>query len=331
MKMTTPSLAGKVCIVTGATRGIGKGIALQLADAGSKVYITGRTLEPVKNSKIGGSLLETAEEIRKRGGHCIPVLCDHSNDIDVKSLFEQVEMENDGRLDVLVNNAYSAVDTVIDTIKTDFWELPVDYWDTVNRVGLRNHYICSVYAARLMAPRQHGLILNISSSGGLMYMMNPVYGIGKEACDRMAADCGHELEKHNVAFVSLWPGAIRTEHMVEIFENGDAEKLASMPMEQIDSVRRTLKKTATPEFVGQCIAAMANDPNVMKMNGKIVLLGDLALRYNLKNKEEGHEPSDFTRVNFLLEYGGFDRLAQFVPNLVRIPKWIVHLGSYKFF
>ena len=196
-------LAGKVCIVTGATRGIGKGIALQLGEKGAKVYITGRTLEPQKGSKVGGSLRETTEAIKARGGDCIPVQCDHSKDEDIERLFEQVKRENDGQLDILVNNAYGAVNAIYSNMEVKFWDLPVSMWDTVNNVGLRNHYICAVYAARMMVPRRRGLIVNVSSGGGLQYLFNPPYGIGKEACDRMAADCGHELFSSNVAFVSL--------------------------------------------------------------------------------------------------------------------------------
>ena len=164
-------LAGKVCIVTGATRGIGKGIALQLGENGAKVYITGRTLDPPKGSVVGGSLKDTAAEIEARGGKCIPVVCDHMKDDDVERLFEQVKRENDGQLDILVNNAYSAVNAIFSNMGVKFWETPVSMWDTVNAVGLRNHYICSVYACRMMVPRKQGLIVNVSSVGGLRYLL----------------------------------------------------------------------------------------------------------------------------------------------------------------
>lgn len=329
--MSSTPLAGKVCIVTGATRGIGKGIALQLAEKGGKVYITGRTLDPPKGSSVSGSLRDTAVEIQARGGTCIPVQCDHSKDADIERLFEQVKRENEGRLDVMVNNAYSAVNAIFDNMGVKFWETSPDMWDTVNNVGLRNHYICSVYASRIMVPQKQGLIVNISSGGGLRYLFNVAYGIGKEACDRMAADCGHELKKHGVAFVSLWPGAVGTETVLDKFSRSD-EKASSdkTPNDQKDRMRKIFEKGETPEFAGQCIASLATDPDVMKMSGKIVMTCDLGRRYGLTDKE-GHGPIDYTQLNTLLLSGGHTWLAMLVPNFVRIPKWIVALGGNKFY
>ncbi|XP_033753664.1 dehydrogenase/reductase SDR family member 1-like [Pecten maximus] len=219
-------LAGKVCIVTGATRGIGKGIALQLGEAGATLYITGRTLVSTKESVVGGSLTDTAREIEERGGKCIPVQCDHTKDEDIQQLFDKVKREQDGQLDVLVNNAYSAVKTIFDNLSVPFWELPMDMWDTANNVGLRNHYLCTVHAARMMVPRKKGLIINISSLGGITYIFNVPYGIGKEACDRMAADCAKELKKHNVAMISLWPGPVRTER-INLFLNQSSSNIGA--------------------------------------------------------------------------------------------------------
>ncbi|KAL4216864.1 Dehydrogenase reductase SDR member [Mactra antiquata] len=327
--MDDKPLSGSVCIVTGATRGIGKGVALQLAEKGGKVYITGRTLDPRKDSKVGGSLRETAEEISARGGICVPVVCDHSKDGDVERLFEQVGSENDGRLDILVNNAYSAVNAMIEQEGKSFWEISPDFWDTVNNAGLRNHYICSVYAARLMVPRKKGLIVNVSSVAGLTYVMTPAFGIGKGACDRMATDCGIELRKHNVAFVSLWPGIVRTETVLQAFSDGDLLNRSSMPKEQLDAMKKITETAETTEFSGKCIVAMATDPDIMKMSGKIVLTCDLAKRYNLQDKE-GHHPNEITQVKFLLAHCGLTWLANFVPGFIRLPKWMLALGGNKF-
>ncbi|KAH3852242.1 dehydrogenase/reductase SDR family member 1-like [Dreissena polymorpha] len=316
-------LAGKVCIVTGATRGIGKGIALQLAEKGAKVYITGRTLDPPKASKVGGSLRDTAQEIETRGGTCIPIQCDHSKDDDIKRLFETVKRENDGQLDILVNNAYSAVDALFASMGTTFWEQSPSMWDVVNNVGLRNHYICSVYAAQIMTERKQGLIVNISSVGGLSYLFNVPYGVGKEACDRMAADCGFELRKHNVAYVSLWPGYVATEVVLSKFD----------PAEQSPSKRRMhdmFAKGETTEFSGQCIAALASEPDIMQMSGKIMLTYDLGLRYGLKDKE-GHQPTDMCSVKMALLSSGRTWLASMVPSFVRFPKWMMALGGNKFY
>ena len=157
----SPSLQGKVCLVTGAARGIGRGIALQLGQAGATVYITGRT---------AANLEECAREIKERGGHPIAITMDHGVDSDVEKLFERIKTEQNGKLDVLVNNAYAGVSTIFNSTGKKFWETePVNTWDMINGVGLRGHYICTTLASRLMVPRKKGLIVNVSSSGGLKY------------------------------------------------------------------------------------------------------------------------------------------------------------------
>lgn len=333
--MSNLPLAGKVCIVTGATRGIGKGIALQLAEKGAKVYITGRTLDPPKGSKVGGSLRDTAQEVEARGGTCIPVQCDHSKDNDIENLFEQVKRENEGQLDILVNNAYSAVNAIFSSLNTKFWEQSPSMWDEVNNVGLRNHYICAVYAARIMVPRKQGLIVNISSGGGLRYLFNVAYGVGKEACDRMAADCGFELKKHNVAFVSLWPGPVGTETVLSnlrtnVKESNVSNDAIPQNFRSSDKMLEVFEKGETTEFAGQCIAAMATDPELMKMSGKILMTCELARRYDLSDAE-GHAPADFRQVKVLLRQSGHPWLAWYFPSFVRIPKWMFALGGNKFF
>ncbi|XP_060589269.1 dehydrogenase/reductase SDR family member 1-like [Ruditapes philippinarum] len=332
--MSSKPLAGKVCIVTGATRGIGKGIALQLAEKGAKVYITGRTLDPPKGSKVGGSLRDTAQEVEARGGICVPVQCDHSKDQDIERLFEQVKRENEGQLDILVNNAYSAVNAIFSSLNVKFWEQSPSMWDDVNNVGLRNHYICSVYAARMMVPRKQGLIVNVSSSGGLRYLFNVAYGVGKEACDRMAADCGFELKKHNVAFVSLWPGAVGTETVLAKLKGNVQETMKDAnipkPMRDSEKMLSIFEQGETTEFAGQCIAAIATDPDLMKMSGKILTTVELARTYSLADVE-GHGPSDYRQVNFLLRQYGHPWLAWCFPSFIRIPKWFVALAGNKFY
>ncbi|XP_052769663.1 dehydrogenase/reductase SDR family member 1-like [Mya arenaria] len=326
-------LDDKICIVTGATRGIGKGIALQLAEKGAKVYITGRTLEPPKDSTIGGSLRDTAREIEARGGTCIPVQCDHSNDKDVEQLFETVKSENDGRLDIVVNNAFSAGNAIFHALGKPFYEQPTSMWDTVNNVGLRNHYICSVLASRLMVPRKQGLIVNISSVGGLLYLFNTAYGIGKEACDRMAADCGFELRGQNVAFVSLWPGAVGTEFVLNKYGDEAADKIDPNKDPAVIPDRKKwldiFQKGETPEFAGQCIAALAIDPDLMAMTGKILTTFDLKQRYGLQDAP-GHAPTDVRSMKWGLQQGGHTWISALTPGFVRVPKWLLSLGGSKF-
>uniref|UniRef100_A0A8D2IX54 Dehydrogenase/reductase 1 n=1 Tax=Varanus komodoensis TaxID=61221 RepID=A0A8D2IX54_VARKO len=131
----TRPLSGRVCMVTGASRGIGKGIALQLSEAGATVYITARRREPLERA---------AAEVQGRGGKCVPVVCDSSREEEVAALFERVRKEQGGRLDVLVNNAFSAVGALTEEMGLPFWESSTALWDEVNNAGLRGHYICTV-------------------------------------------------------------------------------------------------------------------------------------------------------------------------------------------
>ncbi len=208
----SPSLAGRVALVTGASRGVGRGIALQLGEAGATVYITGRK---------AADLEKTCQEVKARGAErAIAVVMDHAKDADVSELFDRIKREQNGKLDILVNNAYAGVNAILTSSGKKFYDCPPEIWDDINNVGLRNHYICTVHASRIMVPRKSGLIVNISSPGGLKYLFNVAYGIGKAACDRMAADCGHELRKSNVTMVSLWPGAVETEAIKENMASG---------------------------------------------------------------------------------------------------------------
>ncbi|XP_041616205.1 dehydrogenase/reductase SDR family member 1 isoform X2 [Vulpes lagopus] len=237
------SMKGKVCVVTGASRGIGRGIALQLCQAGATVYITGRHMD---------TLQATAEEAQSRGGQCVPVVCDSSQESEVQRLFEQVDQEQQGRLDVLVNNAYAGVPAIMKNTNKAFWESPASIWDDINNVGLRGHYLCSVYGARLMVPAGQGLIVVISSIGGLQYLFNVSYGVGKAACDRLAADCAQELRRHGVSYVSLWPGLVQTELVKEVVvknENTDDPLLKQL--------RSNFSSAETTEMSGKCVVALA--------------------------------------------------------------------------
>lgn len=262
-------MKGKVCVVTGASRGIGRGIALQLCQAGATVYITGRHMD---------TLQATAEEAQSRGGQCVPVVCDSSQESEVQRLFEQVDQEQQGRLDVLVNNAYAGVPAIMKNINKAFWESPASIWDDINNVGLRGHYLCSVYGARLMVPAGQGLIVVISSIGGLQYFFNVSYGVGKAACDRLAADCAQELRRHGVSYVSLWPGMVQTELVKEVVvknENTDDPLLKQL--------RSNFSSAETTEMSGKCVVALATDPNILSLSGKVLPSCDLARRYSLQD------------------------------------------------
>ncbi|XP_055354851.1 dehydrogenase/reductase SDR family member 1-like [Paramacrobiotus metropolitanus] len=278
------ALSGKVALVTGASRGIGKGIALQLSAAGATVYITGRTLQAAKDADFPGSLMQTADEICARGGSCIPVQCDHAKDDQIDEVFRQIEMEQ-GRLDILVNNAFSGAAACIRNLGKPFWERPETFWDDINNIGLRNHYICSVKAAKMMVKQKSGLIVMISSIGAIKYSDTPAYGIGKAACDRMAADCALELKAHNVAYISLWPGPVSTEVMQQLAvdqKNGKlADKGQGVTGSVVYDVAEMLKVAESPEFSGKCIVALATDTSVMDKTGEAFSTAALGKEYHI--------------------------------------------------
>uniref|UniRef100_A0A914EIW2 Uncharacterized protein n=1 Tax=Acrobeloides nanus TaxID=290746 RepID=A0A914EIW2_9BILA len=272
------SLRGKIAIVTGASRGIGRGIALQLGEAGAKVYITGR--DP-KNKKVDPSLptLEnTAQEIKQRGGEGIFVYVDHADDAQVKALFEKVEKENNGQLDILVNNAFAAAEAPSEEKFKNFWETEPYVWDSYNNVGLRSHYVASVYAARRFVKNNRGgLIINVSSFGGAQYFLHVAYGVGKAAVDRLAADTAHELKPYKVAVVSLWPGLVKTEFTRREVENENSS------IENKGKFRKLFEQAETTEYAGKAVVALATDPKVLDKTGKILITADLGKEYGFKD------------------------------------------------
>jgi len=321
-------LEGQIALVTGASRGVGRGIALQLGQAGATVYITGRRpSNALSSTEVGLTTLDqTAKEISNRGGEPIPVYCDHSNSDDVKKLFERISTENSGTLDILVNNAYSGVTSIFGNAGRKFYECEPEMWDEVNDVGLRNAYICCVYAARLMANRKSGLIVNISSAGGLQYLFNVAYGVGKAAIDRMSADMAFELKDQGVTVVSLWPGAVKTE-LLEIYtRKGALSSAMNLSQEVIDA---SMKGAETPEFVGKAVVALSTDKNKHRKTGKILMTADLANEYRFSDIT-GLMPANTRSIRSVMGYFGWLRMAKLVPSFIKIPKLMMHFGSYKF-
>jgi len=248
---TDPS--ARIAVVTGASRSIGKGIALELGASGATVYVTGRTVEP---GAMAGTIGETAAQIDELGGHGIPVACDHKDDEQVKALFERVAAEQ-GRLDVLVNNVFPAP-VLAPWLGKKYWELPIEAWDEIIGVGTRSHYVASVYATPLLFAAGGGLVVNVSSSGAVTYAHNVVYGVGKAAVDKMTADMAVELDGTDVTVVSLWPGLVRTE-MLEAAAIHDGDEIyIELPGEG----RFDLTNAESPRFLGRAVVAMADDPEL---------------------------------------------------------------------
>ena len=306
-------LEGKVALVTGATRGLGKGIALGLGEAGATVYITGRSLNTSQDD-ISGSLIETQALVESVGGVCIPIQVDHSDDEQVRLLFQRIQNEQ-GKLDLLVNNAYAAVQALKNSYGKPFWECDLSLWDKCNNVGLRSHYIASVYAAQMMTQRQQGLICTISSWGGLSYIFGVAYGAGKSGCDRLAADMAIELKPYNVASLAIWPGIVGTEH-ISLLAN---EMNASNVHDQGSAAIRERYNWETPLLTGRAIAALAADSTVMHRTGRVQIVAELAQEYGLVD-QNGESPVSLRSLRFLLPSAlpALRKYAPIVPDL-KIP------------
>lgn len=262
-------LKGKVAVVTGASRGVGRGVVEGLAEAGATVYITARS-ESVRVPPAQRTIQAAAARVDELGGKGIAVRVDHNNDDEVRALFEQVN-EEQGRLDVLVNNVYKIPDPPV--WEGGFWEHPVSLWDDQCGVGLRGYYVASVFAAPLMVAQRSGLIVNVSSRGGERYVFSTSYGVGKAGVDRMAEDMAHELKHYNVAALSLRPSSVKTEFIMDAVASGTA----SMDLERAQS----------PRFSGRCIAALAMDPDIMEKSGGIFTVADLAVEYRFTDPDRG--------------------------------------------
>jgi dehydrogenase/reductase SDR family member 1 len=265
-------LEGKVAVVTGASRGIGKGIALELGTAGAVVYLTGRSVD---EGPLPGTVGGTVAEIEALGGTAIGVRCDHHVDAEVEALFDRVRTEQ-RRLDVLVNNVYSSPD-LAQWLGKPFWELPLDAWDEVIDIGVRSHYVAARYGVGMMLERRSGLIVNVSSSGAVQYAHTVSYGVGKAAVDKMTADMAHELEPHDVAVVSIWPGLVRTELVLSgARKTDDGRAVLDLPGEGTFD----LDDAESPRFTGRGVVALATDPKVLARTGRAYNVADLAREYD---------------------------------------------------
>ncbi len=273
--MPTP----KVALVTGATRGAGKGIALGLASQGMTVFVTGRSKSTptatLKGETLSGTLDDTVEAINNAGGQGIAINCDHADDDQTEQVFKQIASEA-GRLDILVNNAAYIHDSLIDP--GGFWEKPLDLVRILD-VGLRSAYVASYYAAPLMIKNGSGLITFTSSFGSACYMHGPAYGAQKVGYDKLAADMGVDLENENVAAVSLWLGPQLTERTEVVLKHRG---------EQYDDF---MAMAETPEFNGRIIYALASDPDLMQKSGQTLVTAELAMAYGLTDTEDRQPPS----------------------------------------
>jgi NAD(P)-dependent dehydrogenase (short-subunit alcohol dehydrogenase family) len=270
-------LAGKVVVVTGASRGIGKGVAVALAAQGATVYVTGRTVT-AGSHPLPGTIGQTSAECDARGGTGIPVAVDHADDEQVAALFARVEAEQ-GRLDILVNNAFALPEDL--TQARPFWEKPLSNWEMVT-VGVRSNFTAAWHAARLMVARRSGLMIAISGYVGVTYTYGVVFGTCKSAVDRMARDMAVELAPHGVASLSLWQGLTLTERATR--------NLARHREMATQTVTNPLVG-CSPEFPGRVIAALAADPRVMQRSGGTYITAEVAQEYGITDVDGKVIPS----------------------------------------
>lgn len=251
------ALAGHVAIVTGASRGIGRGCAVGLGARGATVYCTARRSSEADPPEKG-SVEAVAAEIDSVGGCGVAVVCDHRDDAAVEALFARVREERD-RLDILVNNAFIIPDELVSG--KSFWEVPLSNWDDMIDVGTRSAYAASRLAAPIMVEQGSGLIANISSSGAAEYAWHVAYGVGKAALDRLTSDSAHELKPHGVSVISLWPGLVLTER-----NEHNRDRVKGLDFSRAESLY----------FTGRAIAALATDEKILERTGSALISRDLA-------------------------------------------------------
>jgi NAD(P)-dependent dehydrogenase (short-subunit alcohol dehydrogenase family) len=267
-----PSLVGKVAVVTGASRGIGKGIATVLGEQGASVYVSGRTTAATPKA-TSGTITEVAETITASGGVGIAVRCDHADDAQIKALFERVKAEQ-GHLDILVNNATTLGPDPF--APPPFWTKSLAISEQFT-VGLRSAFVASYYAAPLMIAANKSLLVNISYYGAVSYHLDPAYGATKAGLDKLTFDMAQDFEPYGVAVVSLWPGPTATER---------AKALVS----ELPGGNNILENSETPKFSGLVIASLYADPKLMSKSGNVVIAAEAALEYGFADSN-GKQPA----------------------------------------
>jgi len=252
----------RTAAVTGGSRGVGKGVAAELAALGAQVYVTGRSFETA-DSRVDGA---------------IAIRCDHRDDEQVESVFRRIADERGG-VDLLVNNVWGGYANMVEgtefTWGFPFWRQPRWRWDEMFDAGVRAHFVASQLAAPYMISERRGLIVNISVWSAQKHIGNVPYGISKAATDKLTADTAHELRKHDVAVVSLYPGLVRTEAVLAASQWLD------------------LSNSESPNFIGRVIAALANDPELIRYSGTVVVAAEYAQRHGIADVD-GKQPKPLT-------------------------------------
>ncbi|MEZ2296968.1 SDR family oxidoreductase [Variovorax sp. RCC_210] len=282
-----------VAIVTGASRGAGRGIALELGAAGATVYVTGRSTRTKPAGSYGqllalsdmaavpGSIDDTADEVTRHGGHGIAVQCDHTREEEVTALFDRVAQEA-GRLDLLVNNAWGGHESFTGVFDAPFWEHPLANWDAMFDRGVRNHLLASRCAAPLLLRQKKGLVVTTTFWDRDRYLRgNLYYDLAKAAMTRLAFGMAQDFRPHGVASVAVSPGWMRTEFVLAGHKTDEAHW----------QERPALARTESPRYLGRAVAALAGDAQVMEKTGEVLRVADLALAYGFTDVDGRRVPA----------------------------------------
>ncbi len=272
-------LPGRIAVVTGASRGAGRGIARVLGEDGATVYVTARSVrgEPTV-AEYPGTIEDTAAEVTASGGTGIPVRCDHSDEGSVRALFDTVASQQ-GRLDILVCNAWAGYMPYAehnDWFQHPFWEQSMERWDGMFTGGLRAHLLTCRYGIPLMLPARTGLVILTTFTMGRKYLGNVFYDVAKNAACRAAEVIAGELDGHEISVIALTPGWMRVERMTDLTE-------------------QQLAQTESPAYIGRAVAALASDPGVIRRSGQALAVGDLAREYGFTDVD-GRQPTAYPIV-----------------------------------
>ncbi len=247
----------RVALITGASQGVGRGVAEGLAEAKARIYFTAR-------SQSG--LDETAQAIRALGGDPRPIYFDHAAVEGLAEIFARIERD-EGRLDLLVNNVWGGYENMVEdgrfTWAAPFWEQPLWRWDAMMTVGVKSAYVCSQYAAPIMARNAFGLIVNVSYWSAQKHIANVVYGMAKAATDKMTADMAVEIGGTGVCAVSLYPGLVRTEKVMA------------------GAAYLDLSNSESPRHVGRVVAALLESPEAPKLSGRACIAAELGRSFGI--------------------------------------------------
>lgn len=259
-------LKGRIAVVTGASRGVGKGIALALGEQGCTVYVTGRSTGDGERT-----IDTTARQVTEAGGEGRAIACDHGDDAQIEALFDRIGREVP-HVSILVNNVYKIPDPP--AWGGGYWDHPIQVWDDQVGIGLRAHYVASWHAAKLMFAAPEAAMVNVSSPGGQSYHFSSSYGAGKAGLDRLTADMAIELEPKGIPAIVLYPGSVSTEFIEDVAQAQGMD----------------LSQSQTPLLVGRAVAALLQSNDLTSRSGSIQWVEDLVDEFDLYD-EHGKRPT----------------------------------------